>query len=150
ARLMLLALLVVAGTLVWPTRAEACTCVPSGPPCEAAWRTDAIFLARVVSIATRPGATFGPRTVNMRILTAFRGIEGESVEVTTGAGAGDCGYDFEAGRDYLVYAYRNGGRLATGICNRTRPIEEAEEDLDYLHAAASNLPIGGEIVGQVR
>lgn len=125
-------------------------CVPSGPPCEAAWRTDAIFLAQVVSIATKPGPTYSPRTVSMRILEAFRGIEGESVEVTTGAGAGDCGYDFEAGRDYLVYAYRNGHRLATGICNRTRPVEEAEEDLDYLRAVAWDLPVGGAIVGEVR
>jgi hypothetical protein len=54
------------------------------------------------------------------------------VEVATGRGGGDCGYAFERGRDYLVYASEAEGILQTGICSRTARAERAAEDLSYL------------------
>jgi len=56
------------------------------------------------------------------------------VEVVTGSGGSECGYDFRQGEHYLVYAYPHpqSGKLYTGICQRTRPISEAGDDLDYL------------------
>ena len=56
------------------------------------------------------------------------------MEVVTGSGGSDCGYDFRMGEHYLVYAYPHAqsGKLYTGICQRTRPISEAGDDLDYL------------------
>jgi hypothetical protein len=56
-------------------------------------------------------------------------------------GGGDCGYAFQSGVDYIVYAYKNSeGHLETGICSRTRPLTQAAaEDLAYLRAV-SQLP----------
>jgi hypothetical protein len=48
---------------------------------------------------------------------------------------GDCGYDFQAGETYLVYANNDEGSsnsLSTDICTRTRRLSEAGEDLAYL------------------
>ena len=56
------------------------------------------------------------------------------VEVATGSGGGDCGYRFAIGKRYLVYARKwppSGSGLTTGICSRTRQIEEADEDIKY-------------------
>jgi hypothetical protein len=43
------------------------------------------------------------------------------------------------GRKYIVYAYRTKeGELKAGICSRTRPLEEAQSDLDYFHGLAAS------------
>jgi hypothetical protein len=60
-------------------------------------------------------------------------------------GGGDCGYAFQAGVDYIIYAYKNPeGRLETGICSRTRPLAQAAEDIAYLRALPQ-LPPTAEI-----
>lgn len=49
---------------------------------------------------------------------------------------GDCGYDFQAGETYLVYANYDEGSansLSTDTCTRTRRLSEAGEDLAYLY-----------------
>jgi hypothetical protein len=48
---------------------------------------------------------------------------------------GDCGYDFQAGETYVVYANYDEGSansLSTDVCTRTRRLSEAGEDLAYL------------------
>ncbi len=57
----------------------------------------------------------------------------DTIEVWTPFG--DCGYDFQAGETYLVYANNDEGSansLSTDICTRTRRLSEAGEDLSYL------------------
>ncbi len=43
-------------------------------------------------------------------------------------------YRFELGRKYLVYANGSGEAMATSICARTRPIDDAAADIDKLDA----------------
>ena len=48
-------------------------------------------------------------------------------------GGGDCGYPFQRGEKYVVYARKNtDGTLVTNICSRTTPEDRAEADLAYL------------------
>jgi hypothetical protein len=57
----------------------------------------------------------------------------DTIEVWTPFG--DCGYDFQSGETYLVYANNDEGSansLSTDICTRTRRLSEAGEDLTYL------------------
>ena len=69
----------------------------------------------------------------------------KEIEIVTGTGGGDCGYEFQIGVDYVVYAYKNAeGRLETNICSRTRTLAKAAEDIEYFHAM-SNAPETGEI-----
>jgi hypothetical protein len=44
------------------------------------------------------------RLVTIRIGRVYRGDAEGRVTVLTGVGTGDCGFDFENGRTYLVYA----------------------------------------------
>jgi hypothetical protein len=67
----------------------------------------------------------------------FRGASvkpGGQLEVLTGFGGGDCGYEFVVGERYLVYAqhFPSSQKLYTGICSRTRKLTEAAADLEYL------------------
>ena len=54
--------------------------------------------------------------------------------MTSSLGAGDCGFPFEAGQAYLVYAYEDADDdlLAAWLCTRTRPLEYAQDDLEFL------------------
>jgi len=63
----------------------------------------------------------------------YKGVQKRTVQLQTGLGGGDCGFQFELKRRYLVYAYKNeNGQLSTGICTETAPIEESGTNLAYL------------------
>jgi hypothetical protein len=136
--------------------AEACSCMESGPPCQDYWKTSAVFLGRVESV-TRGATTARTglplyRRVKFTVLEAYRGLTAGETEVQTGAGGGDCGYNFTEGTEYLVYASRNEGTgvLTTGICSRTRRASEAAEDLAYARASMSGAVSPARITGTVK
>ena len=79
------------------------------------------------------------RRVRFKVKTTFRGEkekedsdDEESLEVWTDSG--DCGYDFQEGETYLVYADEDeeSGRINTSVCYRNRRLSDAGDDLAYL------------------
>lgn len=124
--------------------AIACSCMFPGPPCQAAWKAESVFRARVVDIAASPAGAYDPKKIEWTPVRVSLFIEERllgpqtaktTVEVWTGRGGGDCGYAFERGVTYVVYAGKaQDGRLTTGICSRTRPESEAAEDLAYFRS----------------
>jgi len=79
------------------------------------------------------------RRVRFKVKTTFRGEkekedsdEEESLEVWTDSG--DCGYDFQEGETYLVYADEDEetDRINTSVCYRNRRLSDAGDDLAYL------------------
>jgi hypothetical protein len=66
------------------------------------------------------------RIVTLVVLRTYRGQIAKSVTVFTGTGAGDCGFDFETGEEYLVDArVMQDGTLFTSICTKTAPLAQA-------------------------
>lgn len=150
----------------------ACSCGGPGTPCSAAGSAAAVFTGTVLAVTDpagpRPVVISSPvppsarrsadfshahprprplRVVRLQVREVLNGIgPGQpEVEIATGMGGGDCGFAFQVGVDYVIYAYRNAeGRLETGICSRTRLLSQAAEDLDYIRAKA-NAPPTGEI-----
>ena len=55
--------------------------------------------------------------------------------LTVWTDGGDCGYNFQKGETYLVYAEddEETGQLATSICHRTTRLSDAGADLAYLY-----------------
>ena len=135
--------------------AMACSCADPGPPCRAFPQADAAFVGKVQEIDERgeagtPGAV---RRVRFLVEENFRGAgvkPGASLEVATGFGGGDCGYGFERGERYLVYAqhHTGGASLYTGICSRTAKLADADDDLAYLRARERSERVAG-IEGQI-
>lgn len=116
--------------------ANACSCIGSGAPCAETWRADAVFVGHVVSIAS----TYG-RQVELAVIEPFRSLQLTQATVEAGYAGGDCGYPFEIGQSYLVYANRTPeGHFTTSICSRTRPVREATDDLAYLRSLAAIVP----------
>jgi hypothetical protein len=71
----------------------------------------------------------------------------DTIEVWTPFG--DCGYDFQSGETYLVYANYDEGAansLSTDICMRTRRLSEAGADLTYLFLYKDR-PASGRLEG---
>ena len=129
--------------------ASMCTCVePKRPTCEVWWQTSAIFTGRVTRIDTVTeevnGESIVKNLVTMRVQDRWRGLQGKrEVVVATGAGGGDCGFQFETNQTYLVYANQSvqTGRYETGICSRTALVEEAAVDMAFLQGIETADPV---------
>ena len=153
--------------------AMACSCIPQPSPCEAFSQTPAVFVGRVAGIKeektefTRFGVKETIRTgliAHFVVEEALKGISQAEVDVVTGGGGGDCGYPFEEGQKYLVYAWPNKrgdrddanrigsthlagsgvkvvpGTLSASICSRTRLLKFAADDLALLRALLKGQP----------
>lgn len=133
-------IIAVSAFALFPRAGEACSCAGPHAPCEAAWQVDAVFVAQVVRVER----TSTHIRAHLMPLETFRGPS-DILSIDTGLGGGDCGYSFQPGEAYLIYARGDkAGRYSTGICNRTRPLSQAAEDLDYLRTTArtpSNLGV---------
>lgn len=144
-----LTLLALALPALVAREASACSCAFGGAaPCQAYWSTDVVFVGAVVGesrLTVEEGSyKFTRRLVRLSVEQPLRGVEAAEVEVVTGWGGGDCGYPFRRGERYVVYADRGekDGRLYTGICTRTRPLAEAEEDFAFVRALGAAEPTG--------
>src|SRR5262247_1071901 len=139
----------------------ACSCAGSGPPCQAFWQADAVFVGQVKAKELK--ARFekgrngeesrmlggGEARVTFTITDAFRGAPGKEVDIFTNDGA--YSYEFENGGVYLVYAteYPKGsGKLYTSGCSRTQKYSESSPDIAYAKSLARAAP-GAVIFGTV-
>ena len=106
--------------------------MPPPPPREAADQSAAVFAGEVASADTA-ATSDGVRLVRVtfRVLGAFKGVDKEAVVYTSDNSAA-CGFPFEVGEQYLVYAGEADGRLHTGLCTRTKSLAQADEDLEAL------------------
>src|SRR5262245_58783404 len=126
-------------TTVFTDEAVACLCRPGGEPmCQEYWRTDVVFAGTVAGISK---ITIGEvehqidqRLARFEVAETFRGEPLAKAEIITGWGGNDCGYRFNDGETYLVYARRGeqDRRLYTSVCTRTPPLSQAMEDLNYI------------------
>ena len=142
-----LALLVIAP----PQEALACSCLRvRSEPCEAAWRSGAVFAGTVRSIELVGDPSYPSKLVTIEIQRGFIDASPGTVQLITGLGTGDCGYGFVTGLRYLVYASKTStGTLSTESCSRTRPLEDAAEDVAYLETLAQAPPPGGRVSGRI-
>lgn len=126
--------------LLWwkPLDASACSCVMPPPPEDALNEANAVFSGEVVEIIENKklfGGSYG-KTVHFKVDKAWKGAVESEMIITTGNDGGDCGFAFEKGRNYLVYASMSNmyveGTLSTTICHRTTELSSATEDLNAL------------------
>jgi hypothetical protein len=118
----------------------ACSCAEPPPPKTAAEKAAAVFTGIVTGreLLSRH-EPFGPRRrYRFTVTDVLKGEVRRTVDVYTGLGGGDCGYSFELGQEYLVYAYATRTGLSTNICSRTRIINtpsQVQEEIDELKGA---------------
>jgi hypothetical protein len=130
-------------------RAYACSCIQPEPPVEAMTKSAAVFAGRVIDIDA-PAVmtnTLDQNKITFNASKAWKGVDKNPVYVYSSGSSASCGYEFEVGKEYLVYAYEEDGNLATGLCTRTALLADAAEDLVALGAGeiiepSTNAPEG--------
>ena len=75
--------------------------------------------------------------VTFRTDRAFKGIVGASFTLKRNTG---CDLSFAVGETWLVYATREGGRVAATKCSRTRLMADAVSDVQYLENLQRSRP----------
>ena len=109
--------------------AQACSCVVPPPPAEAREAAASVFEGRVQTVAADEE---GVLQVSLEVVRTWKGADAERVEVRTRSGEAACGYTLEPGHSYLIYTETREGDEGgewVSLCSRTRPIEEADEDV---------------------
>jgi hypothetical protein len=130
-------------------------CFDDRPPCQAYWASDAVFIgeAKDIEIAMEKTSDGKELRENVRVIfsvtEAFRGVSSTEIKVSTNNS--ECGFRFETGGLYFVYASidRNGsGGLTTSSCTRTQEYSESSPDLIYARSLTKAAP-GAAIFGRV-
>lgn len=149
---------VIVGLILIPVRVFGCTCAAPTAMVKtaselAAWnRADAIFEGKVESVELEwklkeaqigdviPTVVTdldknGPvLIVSLEVLHSYRGDQQKLMRLSSGLGGGDCGFDFEVGKQYRVYAFKDEvGELSTNICSGTTLLEKSRSNSAKLH-----------------
>ena len=95
--------------------------------------SSAVFTGKVLSVTKLDKFNLA---VKMEVKTKWKGIKETEVTIFTGRGDGDCGFSFEVGETYLIYAYKkNGGKLGTSMCQRTALLSHSQDEIKMLGTA---------------
>lgn len=135
--------------LLFPASALACSCAAQAGSREEVVegelsRSDAVFAGEVIETQepSSPASSVDPETVTFAVSEVWKGEEAETLEVKTPVSEASCGYPFEPGESYLVYASTDAelvgsNGLQVGLCGETRPLADADEDLAVLGSGAT-------------
>jgi len=107
----------------------ACSCMPYPDDPDAAvkqaWpQADAIVSGTVSSSSTvKESDRVEHVEVVLEVRRRWKGSVGQQLKVRTAADSAACGYNFEQGRQYLVFARRDPASnvYSTGLCTLTQP-----------------------------
>lgn len=91
-------------------------------------KSDAVFVGKVVEV----GDASSLKEARLRVEQSWKGVETREVTVAASRTAESPRY--KVGERYLVFASLQYGKLFTGNCSRTKPVELAQEDLAQLGA----------------
>ena len=117
---------------------SACSCIVPAPSKESLGQSAAVFLGKVQNIEDTKGlfelgqSSIDPIKVTFEVSKVWKGLDYKTITVTTARSGASCGYSFEKGKEYLVYAYGKENDLNAGLCSRTAPVENAQQDLKDL------------------
>ncbi len=128
--------------LVFNTGGYACSCLPPSSPAQELDKSTAVFSGKVIEIKKheqkKAAGEYDPFTAVEAVFEvekSWKGIDKKQVSVFTSSNSASCGYNFQKGQSYLVYANADEQeRLVTGICSRTKNLNDAREDLNELGA----------------
>lgn len=116
----------------------ACSCMPNQGAMDELEHSEAVFTGTVTSMEER-GSIFGgeSKAVHFQVKEIWKGVSSSEQTVLTGWDSASCGFGFEAGKEYLVYAdssslYGDAEELTTSLCSRTAETNHAAEDLAVL------------------
>jgi serpin B len=146
--LVWLVLVLVAGQFIFTAPpVYACSCMPPGAPRAEMAQAAAVFAGRVTDVKAPGGliiSSADPTTVTFAVSHVWKGPEESVLVVKTARDSASCGFPFQTGQEYLVYAFDTGAELTTHLCSRTAFLADAREDLAALGEGQAPAPAATE------
>ena len=137
------------------TAANACSCVPTTPQ-QSLNNSREVFAGKVIDIVDQSGTnpeasgSLGGFKVIFEVSKVWKGkLEKQQVVLTSGSSA-SCGYNFEKGKEYLVYANGQGTQLQTGLCSGTTLLANAQRDIAVLGKGKTPTPQSSNAAQQLQ
>ncbi|RMG42356.1 MAG: hypothetical protein D6719_06510 [Candidatus Dadabacteria bacterium] len=108
--------------------ALACSCIPAKEAqylknAQIAFEGQALDIQEVEKAQSQWS---GSVKITFKVTKTIKGSDKDQVSVTTNKSSAACGYPFQRGQFYRVYAYTYKGQLTTGLCSGTRPLSTKE------------------------
>ncbi|RJE86885.1 hypothetical protein D3P07_17030 [Paenibacillus sp. 1011MAR3C5] len=121
---------------IGPERASACSCALLGSVNEAKQNNDVVFDG-TVKVKKEPVRLFSkssadPVTWTFEVHEIWKGKVSPTIAVTSAQSSASCGYEFQEGSRYVVYARNSGESLDVSLCSRTALHSAAGQDLAEL------------------
>ncbi|MEK3882285.1 hypothetical protein [Paenibacillus sp. PL2-23] len=136
-----LLLLVGAGAFTaGPEAAYACSCAMNPGVEEAKENSDAVFKGTVTR-RDEPAkwlawSSSDPVTWEFQVDEVWKGKVASKLSVISSASTASCGFAFEVGQAYVVYAHQRSDSLEVSLCSRTTALSSAGQDLTELGAGS--------------
>ena len=112
----------------FPSTSYACKCVEPKSPTEELEESSAVFSGKVIDQLEKGRTQF----ILFEVKESWKGLNESQVIVETVNSSSSCGYEFEDGKEYMVYTNETDGHLQVSLCSRTDLLSAASEDLDGL------------------
>ncbi|MFF5205284.1 hypothetical protein [Streptosporangium sp. NPDC000396] len=155
---ILAVLLFLAATLaIAPGTACACSCARLEPKAQVG-QSAAVFTGTVVAVRQVEGTLSGPRppmVYTFRVDQVYKGKASVEFDVATNADGASCGYDFDTGSRYLVFASEGesgtfeidpGVPLRTTLCSGNRRVQAGEAPLRMGDGVQNAEPLTAELL----
>ncbi|MBS1839735.1 MAG: hypothetical protein JSS69_06375 [Acidobacteria bacterium] len=89
------------------------------------------------------------KKINFEVTENYRGPKGTSIVAVTAVSEAACGYPFQEGESYLVFAGGDDSHLVVSLCSATKLTKYAQEDITYLRSIDS-LPARARVYGSLK
>ncbi|MBI4093190.1 MAG: hypothetical protein HY420_04670 [Candidatus Kerfeldbacteria bacterium] len=129
---------------IQPELVHACSCIPPRSVSEEFQLAGAVFSGTVTNVSqtsrsSSSGSLAGSlgKKVSLAVERSWKGVTTATVTIETGIGGGDCGFNFEEGKSYLVYTEGSSQRSAN-VCSNTKELAAASDDLRQLGPARTS------------
>ena len=136
--------------------ANACSCMPTTPE-QSLKNANAVFAGKVINVVEARGGGRGVQSPSLNgvkvifeVSKVWKGTPTQQLVITTPDSSASCGYNFEKGQNYLVYASTQDNQLQTGLCSGTKTLSTAQADLAVLGRGETPTPQNSNISQQLQ
>lgn len=132
--------IVLGSAAIGPESASACSCAIVSDVREAKQSSDAVFDGTVIDKKSAnkifSGSSADPVSWTFEVHEVWKGKVAPVITVTSAESDESCGYEFQEGHRYVVYARQTGETLDVSLCSRTALQSAAGQDLADLGAGS--------------
>jgi hypothetical protein len=121
-----------------PARSEACSCIDPGSVSAGLDASGSVLEGKVLSLRHQPASH--RITARLEVLQRWKGATGKTVDVVTADQGSMCGFEFQRGGRYVIFAREPASPLSVSICSLSKASDAAAADIAELNRLARTTP----------